>query len=97
MPLRTYNDSDADVDRPALVADLAALLRPDVAREYAIVVGETGSGKSTAVRQAVSALPSPTRDVCTLTRPSCCPRLPPSLPKLLVFYAARGGPAGRAS
>jgi hypothetical protein len=53
-------DDDADVARPALVATLTRVLRP--AKTYgafAVVVGEPGTGKLTAVRQAVRALPWP--------------------------------------
>ena len=52
-------DADARVPRPALVLELAALLRPNKTRQYALVVGESGTGKSTAVREAVRSLPSP--------------------------------------
>lgn len=52
-------DADARVPRPTLVRELAALLRPNKTRQYAIVVGESGTGKSTAVREAVRSLPSP--------------------------------------
>jgi hypothetical protein len=52
-------DADARVPRPTLVRELAALLRPNKTRQYAIVVGECGTGKSTAVREAARLLPSP--------------------------------------
>ena len=52
-------DADARVARPELIADLAALLRPKVTKHYALVVGEIGTGKSTAVRAAVRSLPHP--------------------------------------
>jgi len=52
-------DADARVPRPALAAALAALLRPGATKQYALVVGESGTGKSTAVRDAVRALPWP--------------------------------------
>jgi hypothetical protein len=56
---RGFDDSDADVDRHELVAALSALLHPPVARDYTVIVGENGTGKSTAVRQAVRALGVP--------------------------------------
>jgi len=51
-------DLRARVPRPALVWDLAALLRPigGVSNQYVLVVGESGTGKSTAVRNAVREL-----------------------------------------
>ena len=52
-------DARATVPRPALVADLAALMRPGSTDHYALVVGESGTGKSTAVREAVRSLQSP--------------------------------------
>ena len=56
-------DANARVPRPDLVASLTALLRPDSADTYALVVGVSGTGKSTAVRAAVRALPLPARHV----------------------------------
>jgi ABC-type oligopeptide transport system ATPase subunit len=56
---RGFDDSDADVDRHELVDALSALLHPAVARDYTVIVGENGTGKSTAVRQAVRALGVP--------------------------------------
>ena len=53
------NDALASVPRPVLIADLKALLRPEATSQYALVVGESGTGKSTAVRNAVRSLPSP--------------------------------------
>jgi hypothetical protein len=50
-------DLRARVPRPALVRDLAALMRPSGAsNQYVLVVGESGTGKSTAVRNAVREL-----------------------------------------
>jgi type II secretory pathway predicted ATPase ExeA len=48
-------DAFADVPRPELHAALAQLLRPAATDTYAVIVGETGSGKSTAVRKAARA------------------------------------------
>jgi len=53
------NDALATVPRPVLVANLTALLRPERTAQYALVVGESGTGKSTAVRNTVRSLPSP--------------------------------------
>jgi len=52
-------DARASVPRPELIADLAALLRPAATDQYVLVVGESGTGKSTAVRDAMRALPAP--------------------------------------
>ena len=52
-------DAGATVPRPKLIEDLAALLRPNATKQYALVVGESGTGKSTAVRAAVRSLPHP--------------------------------------
>jgi hypothetical protein len=52
-------DARAGVPRQALATDLAALLHPASTDHYALVVGESGTGKSTAVRDAVRALPWP--------------------------------------
>jgi hypothetical protein len=52
-------DASATVPRPALVADLAALLRPHASKQYVLVVGGSGTGKSTAVRSALRSLPWP--------------------------------------
>ena len=49
-------DADATVARPAVVADIVAILRPGLKHEYATIMGATGTGKSTAVRQAIRAL-----------------------------------------
>ena len=49
------DDALADVPRPELHAALAHLLRPAATKTYAVIVGEHGSGKSTAVRKAARA------------------------------------------
>lgn len=51
-----FSDDDATVARPAVVADIAAILRPGLKHEYAAIVGATATGKSTAARQALRAL-----------------------------------------
>ena len=56
---RAVDSSSATVPRPALEADLAALLRPQASKQYVLVVGESGTGKSTAVRSALRSLPWP--------------------------------------
>lgn len=48
-------DALADVPRPELHIALAQLLRPAATDTYAVIVGEHGSGKSTAVRKAARA------------------------------------------
>ena len=50
------------VDRPDVVQRIQAILQPtpeDKKYNYFVVVGGTGTGKSTAIREAVSGLPSP--------------------------------------
>ena len=57
---RSYSgDLLASVERPQLEEELHKLLHPDISKNYAVVIGGTGIGKSTAVRQAVRSLPSP--------------------------------------
>ena len=47
------------VERPELLASLKALLQPDESDNYAVVIGEHGTGKSTAVRDTIVALEDP--------------------------------------
>ena len=50
------------VERPDVVQRIQAILQPtpeDTKYNYFVVVGETGTGKSTVVREAVSGLQSP--------------------------------------
>lgn len=48
----TSIDASADIARDALLADIQSLLRPAATRKYGVIIGETGTGKSTLVRQA---------------------------------------------
>ena len=59
--LETFSevDKDATIDRQDLVQDLLLILRPKESKSYAVIVGENGTGKSTAVRKALSALEQP--------------------------------------
>lgn len=52
-------DEDAIVVRKDLNAQLLAILTPKKIDLYAVVVGERGSGKSTAVRKVIASLPEP--------------------------------------
>jgi transcriptional regulator with GAF, ATPase, and Fis domain len=52
-------DADAKVKRPKLHASLKAVLRPSETKQYVVIVGENGTGKSTAVRQVLSKLEEP--------------------------------------
>jgi hypothetical protein len=54
-----HKDLRASVKRPLLEDGLVKLLRPDSSDHYAVVIGATGTGKSTAVRLAVRSLPGP--------------------------------------
>ena len=47
------------VDRPQVHQDITALLEPDAKAQYAVIVGAAGTGKSTAVRKALSKLSYP--------------------------------------
>jgi hypothetical protein len=57
----------ASVRRPQLEEDLHKLLHPDTSSKYAVVIGGTGTGKSTAVRLAMRSLPDPKGCVYFLT------------------------------
>ena len=50
------NDARASVERPKVEADLASILCPSVVDKYAVIVGPSGTGKSTSVRKAIRAL-----------------------------------------
>jgi len=52
-------DSRATVSRPNLHADLKAILYPTETEHYAVIVGENGTGKSTAVRQVLASSEGP--------------------------------------
>ena len=51
-----FNDERATVERSSVEADLAAILRPTAVDKYAVIVGPSGTGKSTSVRKVVRAL-----------------------------------------
>lgn len=59
--LSRYNEADASAGilRPKLQSDLEALLRPPNSKNYGIIVGAKGSGKSTAIRQCIRNLENP--------------------------------------
>jgi hypothetical protein len=50
------NDAQALIARPAVEAGLLDVLRPKAVEKYAVVVGASGTGKSTAVRRVVRRL-----------------------------------------
>jgi hypothetical protein len=50
------NDAGASVERPGVEADLASILCPSVVDKYAVIVGPSGTGKSTSVRKVIRAL-----------------------------------------
>ena len=50
------NDARASVERPKVEADLASILCPSVVDKYAVIVGPSGTGKSTSVRKVIRAL-----------------------------------------
>ena len=47
------------IDRKALVDNLLPILQPSKSNSYVVIVGEKGTGKTTAVRQALTALERP--------------------------------------
>ena len=78
-------DARARVPRPALLAQLIELLRPATTATYALVVGESGTGKSTAVRAAVRALPSP-KGVVYFSAPERVARFSDELANAVGFF-----------
>jgi hypothetical protein len=57
----TYKNKDksAFVNRNLLNQRLKMILHPEESDQYAVIVGEKGCGKSTAVRKVLSSLPEP--------------------------------------
>ena len=55
----SHEDSKAKVSRPEVHRALELLLHPSTSDHYAVIVGENGTGKSTAVRQVLSGLKFP--------------------------------------
>ena len=53
------SDDNASVSRAALMTDLLPILQPDHSKQYFVILGEKGVGKSTAVRQAIRQLEEP--------------------------------------
>ena len=88
-----FDDGDADIARPALEADLGGLLRLDATREYVVIVGETGTGKSTAVRQAVRALPAP-KGVVYFDAPELLPKFGLKLARAVSYTPYVADPPG---
>lgn len=52
-------DENADVERARLHDGLRSILVPDKSKQYAVIVGENGCGKSTAVRKVLSYIETP--------------------------------------
>ena len=52
-------DKRSMIDRKALVENLLPILQPEESSNYVVIVGEKGTGKTTAVRQALAALERP--------------------------------------
>ena len=55
------------VDRPQLRGELEQILRPPRAKSYMVILGETGVGKSTAVRQTLGQLEHPRGAIYLMT------------------------------
>jgi len=53
------SDETATVARAALMDDLLPILQPDHSKQYFVILGEKGVGKSTAVRQTIKQLEDP--------------------------------------
>ena len=61
---RGYNhnleaDNEATIDREELYSKIHDIFTPKKIKHYAVVVGERGCGKSTAVRKVIASLPEP--------------------------------------
>jgi len=84
----------AHVERPELLASLKALLQPDESDNYAVVIGEHGTGKSTAVRDTIDALEDP-KGVVYVSTPDVVSDFGTELAKAVgynfVFWDAIGG------
>merc|ERR1711916_98932 len=82
------------VERPELLASLKALLQPERSDNYAVVIGETGTGKSTAVRDAIVALEDP-KGVVYVSTPDVVSHFGTELAKAVgynfVFWDVIGG------
>ena len=52
-------DKSSMIDRKALVDNLLPILQPEESSNYVVIVGKKGTGKTTAVRQALAALEPP--------------------------------------
>ena len=63
------SDDTATVSRAVLMADLLPILQPDHSKQYFVILGEKGVGKSTAVRQTIRQLEGP-RGVIYVMAPS---------------------------
>ena len=63
------SDDNATVSRAALMADLLPILQPHYSKQYFVILGEKGVGKSTAVRQTIRTMREP-RGVIYVMAPS---------------------------
>ena len=68
--LEKVRDHVVDVDRTKLERQLSAIMQRPVLKKYVVVVGRHGTGKTTVIKGALSALPSPKGAIYTST--SCC-------------------------
>ena len=57
--LENLREHVVDVDRTKLESQLSAIMQRPVLKKYVVVVGNDGTGKSTVIKGALSALPSP--------------------------------------
>ena len=53
------NPPHIKIERPALVKQIQNIFLDETARKYYVIVGETGTGKSSVVQEAVSTLKAP--------------------------------------
>ena len=75
-------DKSSMIDRKALVDNLLPILQPAESNSYVVIFGEIGTGKTTAVRQALAALERP-RDVVYIDCPVTADDFPVYLAELI--------------
>ena len=81
--LKLFNE-DQMVDRKDLVGVLSLILQPQESKSYVVIVGENGTGKTTAVRQALFALDFP-KGVAYFNCPIVADEFSISLARLIGF------------
>ena len=82
--LEPFNKSNM-IDRKELVDNLLPILQPSESNSYVVIVGEKGTGKTTAVRQALAALERP-RGAVYINCPVTADEFSVYLAKLIGFH-----------